>query len=56
MSRKRDHITPIMINFHWIPIRYRIQFKILLLAFKALHDKDCTINLLEFDSKRLFKP
>ena len=31
-----DHITPILINFHWLPVRYRINFKIILLTFKAL--------------------
>ena len=30
------HITPILINLHWLPVRYRINFKILLLTFKAL--------------------
>ena len=35
--KKYDHITPILINLHWLPVRYRINFKILLLTFKALH-------------------
>ena len=30
-------ITPILINLHWLPVRYRISFKILLLTFKALY-------------------
>ena len=31
--------TPvILINLHWLPIQYCIQFKILLLVYKALHD------------------
>ncbi|CAH3047034.1 unnamed protein product, partial [Porites evermanni] len=34
--KKYDHITPILINLHWLPVRYRINFKILLLTFKAL--------------------
>ena len=32
------HITPIMRNLHWLPIRARINFEVLLLTFKALHD------------------
>ena len=32
-----DHITPILINLHWLPVRYRVNFKILLLTFKALY-------------------
>ena len=31
------HITPIMRDLHWLPIRARIDFKVLLLTFKALH-------------------
>ena len=31
------HITPIMRDLHWLPIRARINFKVLLLTFKALH-------------------
>ena len=31
------HITPIMRDLHWVPIRARINFKVLLLTFKALH-------------------
>ena len=38
-SRKYDHITPILIDLHWLPIAERIKFKILLLTFKALHEK-----------------
>ena len=26
-SRKRSHITPILFSLHWLPIRYRIDFK-----------------------------
>ena len=35
--KKYDHITPVLINLHWFPVRYRINFKILLLTFKALY-------------------
>ena len=31
------HITPIMRDLHWLPIRARINFKVLLLTFKELH-------------------
>ena len=31
-------ITPVLINLHWLPVQYRIQFKILLMVYKALHD------------------
>ncbi len=37
-SRKYDHITPILRSLHWLPIKFRISYKILLLTYKALND------------------
>ncbi len=37
-SRKYDYITPILQSLHWLPIKFRISYKILLLAYKALND------------------
>ncbi len=37
-SRKYDHITPILQSLHWLPIKFSIIYKILLLAYKALND------------------
>ena len=34
-SIKYDHITPVLKDLHWLPIRTRIEFKILLLTFKC---------------------
>ena len=36
---KSDHITPVMKELHWLPIKQRIQYKVLLLTYKALHGK-----------------
>uniref|UniRef100_A0A3Q3F3D0 Reverse transcriptase domain-containing protein n=1 Tax=Labrus bergylta TaxID=56723 RepID=A0A3Q3F3D0_9LABR len=36
-TRKRDHITPVLTSLHWLPIQSRIEFKILLLTYKALN-------------------
>lgn len=36
---KFHHITPTLIYLHWLPIKFRIQFKILLLVYKCLHNK-----------------
>ena len=33
-----DHITPILRELHWLPVEERIVFKMLVLAFKCLHD------------------
>ena len=30
-------ILPVFCDLHWLPIRYRINFKIMLLTFKAIH-------------------
>ena len=35
---KYDSITPVLKELHWLPVHYRIQFKILLQVFKALND------------------
>ena len=36
-TRKRDHITPVLASLHWLHPQFRIQFKILLLTYKALN-------------------
>ena len=30
------HITPLLFNLHWLPVKFRIPFKIILITFKAL--------------------
>ena len=34
---KYDHITPVLVDLHWLPVEQRIEFKILLLTYKALN-------------------
>ena len=36
LSRKHDHITPVMRDLHWLPVRQRIIFKLMLLTFRSL--------------------
>ena len=36
-KQKHDHVTPLLIQLHWLPVSQRITFKILLLTFKALN-------------------
>ena len=36
-TRNFDHISPVLKQLHWPPLRYRIVFKILLLVYKALN-------------------
>jgi len=35
-THRRDHITPVLADIHWLPVRYRIEYKIALLTYKAL--------------------
>jgi hypothetical protein len=36
--RKREHITPTFRDvLHWLPVFWRIQFKVVLLTYKTLH-------------------
>ncbi len=35
-TKKSAHITPILFNLHWLPVSIRVQYKIILLTFKAL--------------------
>ena len=37
-TRRTEHISPVLENLHWLPVEYRIKFKILLLTYKALND------------------
>ena len=36
-TRRFEHITPVLRELHWLPVSFRITFKILLLTFKSLH-------------------
>ncbi len=35
-SHKRDHIT-LLQSLHWLPVRYRVDFKIVLIVYKSLN-------------------
>jgi hypothetical protein len=35
---KYDHVTPILRDLHWLPIRSRIHYKIMVLVHKAVHN------------------
>ena len=36
-TKKFDHITPVLKDLHWLPVRSRIEFKLLILTWKSLH-------------------
>ena len=33
------HITPVLRDLHWLPVSSRIEFKIMLITYKVLHDQ-----------------
>ena len=33
-KRKYDHITPVIYELHWLPLEFRIQYKLAVLAFQ----------------------
>ncbi len=36
-TRKYEHISPILASLHWLPVQFRIKFKIILFVFKSLN-------------------
>ena len=36
-TRRFDHISPVLASLHWLPVHFRIHFKILLFVFKSFH-------------------
>jgi len=34
-TRSRDHITPVLRQFHWLQVRQRVEFKLAVLIFKS---------------------
>ena len=35
---KFDHISPVLHTLHWLPVEQRIEYKLLLLAFKSVNN------------------
>ena len=36
ISSKQAHVNPIVITLNWLPIKFRIQFQLLVIAYRAL--------------------
>jgi len=36
-TNRRSHITPVLKALHWLPMSFRVQFKILTITYRALH-------------------
>ena len=39
LTKKREHITPVLKDLHWLPVESRIIYKLMLLTFKALNNQ-----------------
>lgn len=38
-SKKHEHVTPVIHNWHWLPVHKRTSFKMLLMTFKVVNEK-----------------
>ena len=36
-TRKYSHITPVLHELHWLPVQYRVEYKVGLITYKCLH-------------------
>ncbi len=36
-TRKSEHITPVLRSLHWLPVTFRLDFKVLLLIYNSLN-------------------
>src|SRR4029434_4027098 len=47
-TKRREHINPVLAALHWLPVTFRIDFKVLLLIYKALNGlgPSCIANSL----------
>jgi hypothetical protein len=69
-KQKYDHITPVLRDLHWLPVRERIEYKILLLTYQAIHnltppyvknmlmpcENEHTMSLRSFSNQHLAAP
>ena len=48
-TRKYDHMTPVLYKLHWLPVKYRIEYKIILMTYRALNGlaPNCLQDLLQ---------
>ena len=51
-TKKCEHITPSLIDLHWLPVECRINYKMLLLVYKAINglSRSYISSLLSFCS------
>ena len=49
-----SHITPVLCSLHWLPVKFRIDFKILVFTFKAIygHGPSYLIDLIAIEEQQ----
>ncbi len=58
-TRRSEHITPVLRSLHWLPVTFRIDFKVLLLIYKSLNGlgpKYIADMLTEYKPNRPLRP
>uniref|UniRef100_A0A8C2KTL5 Reverse transcriptase domain-containing protein n=1 Tax=Cyprinus carpio TaxID=7962 RepID=A0A8C2KTL5_CYPCA len=57
-TRKSEHVTPVLRSLHWLPVTFRIDFRVLLLIYKSLYvlgPKYIADMLTEYKPKRALR-
>jgi hypothetical protein len=57
-TRKYNHISPVLLTMHWLPIKHCINLKILLITYKALNGlapQDLSDLLTHYSPSRLLR-
>ena len=36
-AKKKDHVTPLLVSLHWLPIKFRVEYKIAVICFKCIN-------------------
>jgi len=49
-TRRSDRATPILADLHWLPIKYRIQYKVAVTVYKILttQEPSCLTDVIRF--------
>ena len=58
LTRKSSHITPVLKELHWLPVGYRIVYKLLLIVFKSFNNlapEYITCLLKPYNPSRMFR-
>ena len=57
-KRKRDHVTPLLNEFHWLPVKFRCEYKIATLAychFDGTLPSYLSASLCTYQTSRIFR-